>query len=91
MTWSTNASGHHATNDWVAEEHELLRRLADAFEADGGATITSSFSFAGNHVSAHGLPEAREKLAAYDSAKPSKTLSDLGRPGPSARDDAVLG
>lgn len=72
MTWSLSASGHHSTNDWKAEEHELLRKLADAFEADGGATITSSFAFAGNHVSAHSLPEAREKLAAYDASAESE-------------------
>lgn len=65
MTWSMNASGHHNTNDWVAEEHELLRKLAAALEADGGATIVTSFAFAGNHIQAHGLAEAREKLAAY--------------------------
>ena len=66
MTWSLSASGHHSTNDWRAEEHELLRKLADACEADGGATITSSFSFSGNHVQASSLAQAREKLAAYD-------------------------
>lgn len=68
MTWSLSASGHHNTNDWVAEEHELLRKLADACEADGGATITSSFSFSGNHVQATSLVDARTKLAAYDAA-----------------------
>lgn len=66
MTWSTNASGHHGTNDWRKEEHELLRGLVDAYEADGGVTITTSFAFSGNHVQAHSLLEAREKLAAYD-------------------------
>lgn len=66
MTWSMKASGHHNTTDWRAEEHELLRKLADAFEADGGAVV--SFAFTGNHVWASGLTEAREKLAAYDAA-----------------------
>ena len=65
MTWSVSASGHHQTNDWRAEEFELLRRLADAFEADE-ANFTSSFSFGGNHVQATSLRDAREKLAAYD-------------------------
>lgn len=64
MTWSLSASGHHNTQDWRAEEHELLRKLADAFEAEGGNTTT--FSFSGNHVKAGSLAEAREKLAAYD-------------------------
>jgi hypothetical protein len=66
MTWSVSASGHHSTNDWRAEEHELLRHFADACEADGGATITGSFSFNGNHVQASSLVQAHEKLAAYD-------------------------
>ena len=69
MTWSLSASGHHNTNDWVAEEHELLRKLADACEADEGATVTSTFSFSGNHVQASSLRDAREKLGAYDAAK----------------------
>jgi len=69
MTWSLSASGHHSTSDWRADEHELLRRLVEAVEAveaDGGATVTSTFSFAGNHVYAASVGEAREKLAAYD-------------------------
>lgn len=69
MTWSLSASGHHNTNDWVAEEHELLRNLADACEGDEGVTVTSTFSFSGNHVQASSLREAREKLAAYDAEK----------------------
>lgn len=64
MTWSMNASGHHKTNDWVAEEHELLRALVEAVSDD--ATVTSSFSFNGNHIQATSLADAREKLAAYD-------------------------
>lgn len=67
MTWSLSASGHHNTNDWVAEEHELLRKLADACEAED--TVTSTFSFSGNHVQASSLADAREKLAAYDAAR----------------------
>lgn len=64
MTWSLSASGHHRTNDWRAEEFELLRRLVAATEGD--TTITSSFSFSGNHVSASSLDDARAKLADYD-------------------------
>lgn len=64
MTWSLSASGHHGSNDWRAEEFELLRRLVAATEGD--TTITSSFSFGGNHVSAGSLDDARTKLAEYD-------------------------
>jgi hypothetical protein len=71
MTWSLNAQVHHNTNDWRAEEYELLRHFADACEADGGVTITSTFSFSGNHVTAGSLAEAREKLAAYDAETPA--------------------
>ncbi len=66
MTWSLSASGHHRSNDWRAEEFELLRRLVAATEGD--TTITSSFSFSGNHVSASSLDDARAKLAAFDEA-----------------------
>lgn len=65
MTWSQSASGHHTTSDWRAEEFELLRHFADACEAEG-ETVTSSFSFNGNHVQASSLLDARTKLAAYD-------------------------
>jgi hypothetical protein len=69
VTWSVNASGHHQTNDWRKEEHDLLRRLADAVEADE-TNRTSSFSFYGNHVQATSLLDARQKLEAYDAADP---------------------
>ena len=72
MTWSVNASGHHNTNDWRAEEFELLRAFVDAVEADGGVTVTTGFSFNGNHVQATNLIDAREKLAAYDAATTAK-------------------
>lgn len=64
MTWSLSASGHHGSNDWRAEEFELLRRLVAATEGD--TTITSSFSFNGNHVQATSVADAKAKLAAYD-------------------------
>lgn len=64
MTWSLSASGHHGWNDWRAEEHELLRRLVAAVKED--STITSSFSFNGNHVQATSVADAEAKLAAYD-------------------------
>lgn len=64
MTWSLSASGHHGSNDWRAEEFELLRRLVAATEGD--TTITSTFSFSGNHVSASSIDDAKAKLAAYD-------------------------
>lgn len=64
MTWSLSASGHHGSNDWRAEEFELLRRLVAATEGD--TTITSNFSYSGNHVSASSIDDAKAKLAAYD-------------------------
>lgn len=70
MTWSLSAAGHHQTNDWRAEEHELLRRLADAFEADE-TNLTTSLVFNGNNVHATSLLDARQKLEAYDKADPA--------------------
>ena len=64
MTWSLSASGHHGSNDWRAEEYELLRRLVAATEGD--TTITSGFSFSGNHISASSIDDAKAKFAAYD-------------------------
>lgn len=64
MTWSISAGGHHKSNDWVAEEHELLRGFVEAVSDD--VTVTSSFSFNGNHIQATSLDDARVKLAAYD-------------------------
>ena len=61
MTWNVTAQGHHSSDDWVQEEYDLLKRLVKAFEEEH--VVTSSFSFSGNHVSAHTLEEAKAKLA----------------------------
>lgn len=65
MTWSLSASGHHNTDDWKAEEHELLKKLVEAFKAEE-TNVTSSFSFSGNHVQASSLEDAEAKLKAYE-------------------------
>ena len=68
MTWTLRSSGHHNTSDWVAEEHELLRGFVEA-ATDDDVTVTSSFEFHGNHVSATSIEDAKEKLEAYDAEK----------------------
>jgi len=65
MTWSASQSGHHKSTEWRAEEHELLRSLIDAVEADED-TVVSTFTFNGNHVSATSLDGAKGVLAKYD-------------------------
>lgn len=65
MTWSLSASGHHQSDDWKKEEHDLLRKLVEAFEADE-SNRTTSFSFSGNHVQATSLQDAKEKLEQYE-------------------------
>lgn len=74
MTWSLNASGHHNTNDWKAEEYELLREFVNATQTTEqveGKNVTSTFRFNGNHVQAESVDDALAKLEAYDNGAES--------------------
>lgn len=65
MTWSIDARGHHNKNydDWKADEYRMLEIFLTGVEADD--TVTTTFKFQGNHVTASSIEEAREKLSLY--------------------------